>query len=594
MSTALVKSEIERFLGSSKPEVLAVRGKWGVGKTFAWSTFLGQAKAEQRIGLKRYAYVSLFGIGSLDALRYAIFENTVVENSIGSAASFETLSATIEGLGRKHSGILKALASVIPLPGMKDAVGQIFPYFLGIKDQIVCIDDLERRGSGLAVEDVLGLISFLKEQRNCKVVLLLNDEALDGDDRDAFDKHLEKVVDASLRFAPTPREAAEIAVTGDDSVCIAIRAACITLEISNIRVIRRIEGLVRSAQEQLTKYEPAIATQAIQSVIILAWCVFAPNDSPSLDYILSRRLGRYGEPRLEEGTGGDTAWAAKLQEYGFTHADELDLALLEGVKNGFFDPAALAGSAKALDDRVKAQGADDSFSDAWSLFHDTFANNTEEVVKTIHASFLANMAFISPLNLNGTVRLLKDLGEPDLAGDIIAKYVAQTGKPRSFFDLADYAFAGDIDDDDVHAAFAEKLRSYQDTRDPVASLLRLSDGWQDDDLDYLASLDSSIYVEIFKQHEGKELRKLLSNALKFDRVGNATASMRRITALAKEALGAIGGESVINARRVRKYGVIVEPEGGSDGAERVEPEVGEQEVERRPTKVRPPPRRREG
>jgi hypothetical protein len=35
MSTAIVRSEIERFLKSPAPEVLCVSGPWGVGKTFS-------------------------------------------------------------------------------------------------------------------------------------------------------------------------------------------------------------------------------------------------------------------------------------------------------------------------------------------------------------------------------------------------------------------------------------------------------------------------------------------------------------------------------------------------------------------------------
>ena len=35
MSTALVEKEIERFLASPEPEVLCLRGKWGVGKTYS-------------------------------------------------------------------------------------------------------------------------------------------------------------------------------------------------------------------------------------------------------------------------------------------------------------------------------------------------------------------------------------------------------------------------------------------------------------------------------------------------------------------------------------------------------------------------------
>jgi hypothetical protein len=36
MSATLVEKEIERFLASPEPEVLCLRGKWGVGKTYSW------------------------------------------------------------------------------------------------------------------------------------------------------------------------------------------------------------------------------------------------------------------------------------------------------------------------------------------------------------------------------------------------------------------------------------------------------------------------------------------------------------------------------------------------------------------------------
>jgi hypothetical protein len=48
--------------------------------------------------------------------------------------------------------------------------------FASIRDQIVCIDDIERKGKDLRTMDVLGLVSLLPEHRLCKVVLILNDE----------------------------------------------------------------------------------------------------------------------------------------------------------------------------------------------------------------------------------------------------------------------------------------------------------------------------------------------------------------------------------------------------------------------------------
>jgi hypothetical protein len=69
----LVLHEISRFLRGKEPSVLCVRGKWGVGKTYAWKAMLEKATAEpDGIGLERYAYVSVFGINSLEELKYAI------------------------------------------------------------------------------------------------------------------------------------------------------------------------------------------------------------------------------------------------------------------------------------------------------------------------------------------------------------------------------------------------------------------------------------------------------------------------------------------------------------------------------------------
>ena len=68
-------------------------------------------------------------------------------------------------------------------------------YFLSTRQQVICLDDLERKGTNLRLTDVLGLVSFMKEERSCKVALLLNSSELQGIDNDAFDKYLEKVVD---------------------------------------------------------------------------------------------------------------------------------------------------------------------------------------------------------------------------------------------------------------------------------------------------------------------------------------------------------------------------------------------------------------
>ena len=83
MSIEVVGKEIARFLRSSDPEVLCLKGKWGVGKSFAWDRYVRDAKSKGEIGLERYAFVSLYGVNSSDQLRLSIVENTIKREQMG-------------------------------------------------------------------------------------------------------------------------------------------------------------------------------------------------------------------------------------------------------------------------------------------------------------------------------------------------------------------------------------------------------------------------------------------------------------------------------------------------------------------------------
>ena len=101
MSVDLVKTEIARFLKDDRPGVLCIRGKWGVGKTHAWKEALKAALSEKRLGLLKYAYVSLFGLNSLEAFKYAVFENSQnIEKGVRDTV-FETLE---DFVGRRRAG----------------------------------------------------------------------------------------------------------------------------------------------------------------------------------------------------------------------------------------------------------------------------------------------------------------------------------------------------------------------------------------------------------------------------------------------------------------------------------------------------------
>ena len=71
MSIDIIENQIGRFLASEAPEVMSIKGAWGVGKTYAWTKYLNSAKNQHKIALSKYSYVSLFGINSLDDLKFS-------------------------------------------------------------------------------------------------------------------------------------------------------------------------------------------------------------------------------------------------------------------------------------------------------------------------------------------------------------------------------------------------------------------------------------------------------------------------------------------------------------------------------------------
>jgi hypothetical protein len=70
----------------------------------------------------------------------------------------------------------------------------------------------------------------------------------------------------------------------------------------------------------------------------------------------------------------------------FCGMDDLPWPLLDGIRNGFFDPAVVNKHASALNDKLRAAKLDNSFLEAWRMYHDSFDNNQEEVLNAIHQS----------------------------------------------------------------------------------------------------------------------------------------------------------------------------------------------------------------
>ncbi len=332
------------------------------------------------------------------------------------------------------------------------------------------------------------------------------------------------------------------------------------LGISNIRLIKKLEGLIGRIEPLLTQYEPEVLDQAVQSLTLLAWSVYEPGKAPPLAYLEKSLSMLYSvDEKKKPPTPEEANWNAILKSYRWTGFDDFDRVVLEGVRNGYFDPSLVAKHAKVVDEQAKASKSDTSFTKAWSLFHDSFADNQGEVLDTIHRTFMINAAYISVLNLNGTVKLFKDLGRPEQAVEMISHYITIKREKREPLDFNNVPWIGDITDPDVRKALIEYSESNKGSKNPVDILCSIIDrsGWGQDDLVFLASTEIGEYVKLIKDNAGDTLDAMMRAFTLMASISNPTEPMQEAVNRIRQALTLIGRESPLNARRVKKYGINI-------------------------------------
>lgn len=558
MSVKVIKDQIFQFLSSDQPEVMAIKGEWGVGKTYSWKKFLKEACSENKMNFERYSYVSLFGINSLEAFKYTIFENVIKKEIIGTEASLETFKSNtgslIESFGRQSFTLFKGAPIIKSFSPAIETIS-----FLSLNKTLICIDDLERKGKGLDIKDVLGLVSLLKEQKECKVVLLLNDgeEGL-GD----YKKYREKVIDTELAFAPDPRECAEIAYSEQTPNYLKLRELTTNLGIRNIRILKKIERLATLAIPLTEEFEPEILDQVLHSLVLFAWSYFCSSSNqeiPTLEFITNKGYTLLGIGS-EEVSEQQKKWQTTLQAYNYQLTDELDLLLADTVKTGYFVADEFKEKATNKNHQVIASKSENSFSNAWRLYHDTFNDNGDEVINGLYESFKENCKYISPANLNGTVSLFRELGAEEKASELIDIYIQNRKEETELFNMEENNFFGDIKDQEVIDKFNDIYNHSVSTETAKQVLERIAgkNGWNQSDEVVLANTTVDDYYNLFKTESGRHLSSFVTTCLKFGQFANASDQQTQIANRATDALKRIAAESEINRRRVKKFGVSIE------------------------------------
>lgn len=196
MDKSVISERLKGLLKRDTALCIVINGKWGVGKTYFWTKFV-----DQELSSKNVAYISLFGQESTEKIRQQIIlqisKKTKVISGIRDKVRDIKASWGVEDSDFK-----------IGLSGSVLNLGMNFLEKKDFKDIIICFDDFERLSEKLDVKDILGLISELKEQKNCHVVMIFNGDKICKDNSLAIYK--DKIIDYEFDYNPSPESSFEL------------------------------------------------------------------------------------------------------------------------------------------------------------------------------------------------------------------------------------------------------------------------------------------------------------------------------------------------------------------------------------------------
>jgi len=228
---------------------IAITGSWGVGKTFFWNSFRDEVNFK-----KKYVYVSLFGLESLSDLKTHIYSN--IENN----HSALEIPRWIRGLPSILKDTRVSQFGVSASAKVFDSL-----MFNQVKDAIICFDDFERMSNKLDIKDVMGLANQLKLEKNCQVILILDEDKTEGENKKKYAEYKEKLIDETIIInSVEPLIRANTQDMDEPLIELMVKFAD-ELGVHNFRFFQKVIKLYKQFREQL----PETVADSTKEIILV-------------------------------------------------------------------------------------------------------------------------------------------------------------------------------------------------------------------------------------------------------------------------------------------------------------------------------------
>lgn len=538
-----LKDKVRFFTRSNQPGAMLVHGSWGVGKTYG---VLEALKATTEAEQIPFSYISLYGIASLDDIYIRLvmgwmnkisskmppWVKEILESSKRRDVMRMLMNLTSTFCGKERVGAITATAS--------SAIGLL------VNKAVVVIDDLERKDPALNIQAILGVVSFLVESRECRVIFITNDGEVKETEKLVFDAHKEKVFDFEVSYSPTVEENATIFATNYQDLLL---QPLLALGISNLRVIRRTVRVLESLDLKIPKDCNLSRISVLTSAAKICCLYFGFREKVKLDRIKdisSIRVNLYFDEDMNLTEGDELFLKADFSN------GPCDDFLIEVIRTGETDWSEFAGKVRGMQNHHEELQANSIFEQKLRMLTQNYSNNDPNIAQYIKNECEDKLLFLRPEIINWAGQILFELGEADYREEWFQEWAAVNIQKVSDEDIRHA-----LDFDSAPKQLREYYMEEAERRQPELNIekvlfARLNAGvFSQSSIDQIAELPVERYVcwlrESKNEHIGRIVRSIFSEF--YGQSGSEVIIAQRTL----EAVNQLSEESEINAFRARYY-----------------------------------------
>ena len=537
-------SAIADFAQNEIPAAMLLRGEWGVGKTYACKAALDALRKGNQ--LKSYAYVSLYGVGSLPEIYNRILLGLVFDATGKSGKPANQASEAFENIAGLLRGVVGKKIPDSIVGGIVTGIGML------ARKTLVVLDDMERRDESLTIKAVLGAVSYLMELRDCRVMVISNDQALSESDAVTFSAHKEKIFDLEYHYQPSIEENLNLMSRGENHDILYPPVS--SLQTRNLRAIKRADSLLTTLGKKITAEAPRTKREILQNAAVLAVLHYACRDKVNLatrnpQAYISILIAERDSSRKESISEQDAILARAAYCGG-----PGDGIISEYLTTGRINWDDLNDEALRLEPAATAREMDSQMSTLFRAVSSNYQLTTEQAIRQLADTCDKHAELIPPSSLKYAASLIQQLGGKANAKIWLDRWIAAALLRLNDDQLNDdISFREQLPAEVIKAIQIESKRRHKAAPDIQTPLFRrfCEHSWSPKDHERMAKLPQTEFTSWIETSTHPDVGHIIRGVLKeFPHEG---PSERIIAKKIGAAVRSLAKKSPINRLRAQRY-----------------------------------------